>query len=138
MHTKNTESTKMEMIAMLAGMQPSGPWQMPGLQPGMNKFGAGTLGAAPTSALTVSEIVRAQSSASQVYSNRLAGVPESPAQWARYAKDGMVASGQWADSRSGGLAGLGEVVQVPSTGDKAMWLTGGLVLGVVLCKTFWK
>jgi hypothetical protein len=106
--------TDSDYNANLAGVPPGGNvtlkqrgnWQRRGLQPGLSLTAAATLQAAPTTALSVADQVRANSIASQQFSNVLAGIPESPAEAARAARAGIIASQQF-DPRVVQLQGLG-------------------------------
>jgi hypothetical protein len=100
--------------ANLAGVPPGGNvtlnqrggWQRKGLQRGLSLTAAATLQAAPTTALSVADEVRARVIASQQFNNRLAGIPESPAEAARAARAGIIASEQF-NRNTVPLQGLG-------------------------------
>lgn len=116
-----------------------GGWVRRNLQEGLSKRAGATLMGAPTTALSVSEQVRAGSIASQQFANRLAGIPESPAEAARAARAGNIVSQQYNPN----LAGLGEVsvnVETPAGGakasltEKALWAVGGAAVAYAVFK----
>lgn len=100
--------------ANLAGVPPGenvtlkqrGGWQRGGLQRGLSLTASATLQGTPTTAMSVADQVRQRTIASQIYDNRLAGIPESPAEAARAARAGIIASQQF-DPRVVQIQGLG-------------------------------
>lgn len=80
-----------------------GGWQRRGLMPGLSLTAAATLQGRPTLSNSVAEVVRREAVASQIFANRLAGIPESPAEAVKAAQAGIIASQQY----SANLAGLG-------------------------------
>jgi len=85
------------------GLPQRGGWQRRGLQRGLSLTAAATLQGRPTLSNSVAEVVRQNALASQIYSNRLAGIPESPAEAVKAAQAGIIASQMYSPN----LAGLG-------------------------------
>lgn len=114
-----------------------GGWQRSGLQQGLSFTAAASLGAAPTTAASVADMVRSKTIASQQFNNYLAGIPESPAEAARAARAGIIASQQY-NRNLVPLMGLGEAAaDAPKTSlmDKfnalPMWQKAAMGVAVV-------
>lgn len=120
-----------ENVAMVAQpnttvtLKQRGGYQRRGLQQGLSRTAAATLHGAPTTALSVSDQVRANTIASQQFANRLAGIPESPAAYAAAARAGSVVSQQYNANLAG--YGLGEG---PAADDKLFGLPKAVVFGI--------
>lgn len=117
-----------------------GGWQRPGLLPGLSLPAAATLrglGGPVRSYKSVSDALRERTVASQIYSNRLAGIPESPAEAVKAAQASIIASQQYNPN----VAGLGADTP-PATDDKkpdgmgkkALFILGGFALGFYAAK----
>ncbi len=111
-----------------------GGFQRGGLQPGLSESAAASLMGAPTTAQSVSEQVRRNTIASQVFANRMAGIPESPAAAAAAARAGIIASKQY-DRRLAGLGADESSDKKPGMLDNKALLVGlGAIAGFALAK----
>jgi len=110
-----------------AGVNPPrqrGGWVRRNLQEGLSKRAAASLMGAPTTTLSVSEQVRANSISSRQFANLLAGIPESPAAYAAAARAGNIVSRQYSPN----LAGLG--ADTGAADDKLFGMPKALVYGI--------